>query len=219
MARIRLVASVLLVLFAFAPAAPTSAWAFGAPLMKGVTPAQLAGLVDESLKQDLEGNARLDAERCKKDGSCATPRIYFEGIKQLHPSVELKELNELSRYLRSLVEHEGPKGVWRMTRLLVDGDDVRHDAKGRFRAFHSGEKAWYDPNGGEPVLAGDCSNIIGEMLKPKPRLRRFVVTTPPPAYRAPSAAAPSATRPIFGRVPKALCSPTGAQVGIPIKRC
>lgn len=199
----------------------TSAFAAGVPLMKGVKDAdELATLVEKSLARDSWGNSQLDADRCRKNGSCATPNHYFNGIRQKHPSAKLENLNELPQYLRSLEKKPGPAGVWQMSRLLVSGDDVRYDAAGWKRPFHKDEVAWMDLNTGETILAGDCGNVVGELIK------RIVRRVPPPARRL--AAIPPVRRdlpavaspvyPIFGRIPEAFCPPRGA-ISTPVKRC
>ena len=135
--------------------------AAGQPLMKGLTgPAELAGLIETSLSQDPSGNSRIDSGRCQRDGSCATPYMYYYGIASEHPSAGLRSITELPRYLRSLVKKPAPSGVWQMSRLL----DGRYDAVGWQRVFHQGEGAWVDVNTAEPILAEDCGNVVGRSV-------------------------------------------------------
>jgi len=204
----------------------TSAFAAGVPLMKGLKDAdELAGLVEKSLKRDAWGNSQLDPDRCQKNGSCATPNHYFTGIRKKHPSAKLESVGELPRYLRSLEKKSAPTGVWQMSRLLVNGEDIRYDDTGWKRPFHKDEVAWTDLNTGETILAGDCGNVVGELVKQvarrvPPPARRFAVIPQLPTRSAPPVAVPSAIYPVFGRVPRAFCpSAGGAPTGIPVKRC
>lgn len=143
-------------------AAPT-----GMPLMKGFkSPTELAGLVEKSMKVDPTGSQVLDPVRCKRSGSCATAQDYFKGIKLAHPSAALGDIAELPRYLRSLVQKPAPEGQWQVSRLLVKGDTHRYDAVGWHRAFFKGEDVWFDVNTGEPILAGECGNVVGKPVAP-----------------------------------------------------
>ncbi len=137
----------------------------GAPLMEGIkNPTQLAELVERSLKSDPTGHKLLDPTQCRKNGSCATPRTYFVGIRGAHPSAMLGDIADLPRYLRSLVPEPAPAGDYHMSRLLVHGMQHRYDAIGWHRRFFKGEVAWCDPNTGEPVLAGKCGNVVGAVM-------------------------------------------------------
>ncbi|MFI5260423.1 MAG: hypothetical protein ACHQU0_01340 [Candidatus Paceibacteria bacterium] len=159
--------AVLLVCMAKADAAEVTHHHTGMPLMKGVkTPTDLAALVDSSLKVDKTGKQVLDPKRCKMTGSCATAEDYFLGINAAHRNAHLGDITDLSRYLRSLVKKPAPAGEWHMSRLLVKGDSHRYDATGWHRAFFKGEAAWYDINTGEPILAEECNNVVGERYVP-----------------------------------------------------
>lgn len=142
----------------------------GMPMMKGLkSPTELASLVEQSLASDPTGKKLLDPARCKKNGSCATAHDYFYGIGLAHPSAKLENIAELPRYLRSLVQQPAPAGKWHLSRLLVRGSAHTYDAKGWERSFLQGEKVWGDVNTGEPILAGDCGNVIGAgPTKPQP---------------------------------------------------
>ncbi len=157
---------------AMALVGPAYAVGTGMPMMKGLeNPDELATLVDRSLANDSTGKKqRLDPAQCRKNGSCATAHDYFFGIKTAHPSAELGNIAELPRYLRSLVKQPAPDGQWHISRLLVRGDKHTYDAKGWKRAFLQGESVWVDVNTGEPILAGDCGNVIGDgPVKPQPK--------------------------------------------------
>ena len=212
-----------LVLLALALAAPTAAHAAALPLMKGLeNPGQLADLIEDSLKEDAEGNGLLDAEHCTKSDAtrCATPNHYFDGIRKDHPESKIGSVAELPMYLRSLEARPGLPGRWRMSRLLVaivgDTVNVRYDAEGWSRAFRQGENAWVDINTGEQILAGDCGNVVGALIAPPrlvvrkrpPRPRRPVAfAAPPPAPLAPPPAFYRSSRPDFGTFPRAVCPP------------
>lgn len=143
----------------------------GMPMMKGLkSPTELAALVDRSLASDPTGRKLLDPARCKQNGSCATAYDYFQGIQLAHPSAQLGNIAELPRYLRSLRKQPAPPGEWYMSRMLVRGEKHTYDHAAWKRAFFKGEVVWDDPNTGEHILAGDCSNIIA----PRP-----VKLTPP----------------------------------------
>ncbi len=134
----------------------------GMPMMKGLkNPTELAALVESSLKSDSTGRKLLDPARCKKNGSCATAHDYFYGIQTKHPSAKLGDIAELPRYLRSLTKQPAPAGEWQLSRLLVRGESYTYDAEGWKRPFLQGESVWVDTNTGEPILAGDCGNVVG----------------------------------------------------------
>lgn len=166
----------------------------GMPMMKGLkSPAELATLVEASLKRDPKGSVQLDPARCNRDGSCATARDYFDGIRTAHPSAKLGDIAELPRYLRSLVAKPAPQGTrWHMSRLLVSGTSHTYDAIGWTRAPLAGEQFWYDVNTGEPILAGDCGNVVGAKVitvaqapvSPQPQVVRkaFVTGACPNGY-------------------------------------
>jgi hypothetical protein len=159
----------ILLALAFAALANIALAGTGMPLMKGFkSTTELASLVEKSLATDSTGNKVLDPVRCKKSGSCATAYDYFFGIKSMHPNVQLNEISELPRYLRSLKKNPAPAGEWQVSRLLVKGGSHKYDATGWHRAFFKGEAVWFDLGTGEPILAGDCGNIVGVLVQPIP---------------------------------------------------
>jgi hypothetical protein len=125
--------------------------------MKGLKgPEELADLVDASLKKDSSGNSKLDAARCKLNGSCATANDYFNGIREKHPSSGLQDVSQLSRYIRGL-KNALAKGEFYSARMVGNHLDMK---SGFHRVLAPGEYAWYDTQTGESILMENCGNIM-----------------------------------------------------------
>lgn len=134
-----------------------SAFPAGMPMMPRVGNEVLATRIQELLKQDPSGSRKLK-------GSLATPENFFDAIREYHPSANLNDLGELAEYIRSLVKRPAPEGRYRMARILSTKNGGKLDLEGWTRAFLPGEQAYYDPNTGEPILAGDCGNVVGKRI-------------------------------------------------------
>lgn len=187
---IKIVAVLALALATLVNVAEAVGTGTGMPMMKGLkSPTELAALMDRSLASDPTGKKLLDPVRCKKDGSCATAHDYFRGIQRAHPSVQLGNIAELPRYLRSLVKQPAPEGEWYLSRMLVRGEKHTYDHAGWKRAFFKGEAVWDDPNTGEHILAGDCGNIIAPRPSAPPPPRP--APPPPPVVPPPPATPPA----------------------------
>lgn len=123
-------------------------------------PGFIAELIEASLKKDASGNSKLDAVKCKKDGSCATPNNYLVSF-QAHDPHGGWTLENLAAKLRTLVKNCDLPGVYQMDRISrVTG---RTDVNGMSRTLDAknGECAWVNPETGLPVLAQKCANPVG----------------------------------------------------------
>lgn len=151
----------------------------GMPMMYEIRPqAQanlvLARLLEESLRRDPSGNAPIEG------GPCTTPRMFAEAISAYHPgSLSAAAIRQLPDYIRSLIRRPAPDGLHTMSRVLVGSGACTLDLEGWARTFAPDEGAWYDPNTGKPVLAGDCSNVVAAPS------RRATTSVPPPPPVAP----------------------------------
>lgn len=152
----------------------------GMPMMYALTEGkeaiELASLVEASLKEDASGNALI------KGSPCATPLDFFNGIKELHPESNLSSIDQLPMYLKGLKRVKArdagfTNDRYYMSRMLCKKDGTTDgsslDLSGTWgdkiggRAFTVDEYVWVDVNTGKPVLAGDCSNIVGEKIPEK----------------------------------------------------
>lgn len=119
-----------------------------------------ADMVAASLAKDSAGNLPVSPEQCASNGSCITPREIYESIRTKHPDVQVGDLSNLPRYMRSLVKNENPKPGNRIVgRVLVQGTQRTLDW-GMQRAPFDDEVTWHDPNTGEEIFMGHCLNVI-----------------------------------------------------------
>lgn len=160
----------LLVFVAAITAKKAHATPVGKPFLHGVnSPAELANKVEASLAKDREGMSIIDPERCKRDGSCAAPRDYFEMFKAADPeSVRLTNVAQVPAFLRTLEVAPAPAGEYWISCLKPSGHGtfkpVLHCLS---RSFKKGEKAWIDPITKRIVLASDCTNPVEKPVPPK----------------------------------------------------
>jgi hypothetical protein len=132
------------------------------PFLHGVnSPAELAGKIETSLKQNPKGTSMLDSARCKKDGSCATPLNYLEALQQVNPGAHLTGVAQVPDFLRTLKVIDAPTGEYWISCLKPSGQGmykaVLHCLS---RSFKKGEKAWIDAKSGVIVFASDCTNVV-----------------------------------------------------------
>lgn len=141
--------------------------AAGVPMMHRITPNDkadqvLARLISDALEKDPKGTAVIDGS------VCTTPQHFLRAIREYHPGAQVRNVQELPTYVRSLQRRSAPEGTFRMSRMLYeergDAEQCRLDQKGWTREFSDGEFAWYDTNLGKPVLAGDCANVVGDRI-------------------------------------------------------
>tara|TARA_Y100000310_G_scaffold63585_1_gene59044 strand:- start:32946 stop:33998 length:1053 start_codon:yes stop_codon:yes gene_type:complete len=149
----------------------TQVHAVGMPMMYSVTPQDqanktLATLIAQSLREDSTGQGMIDGSEC------TTPNDFFNAIREYHPGAALGSVMELPIYLESLQLRSAPEGEFQMSRILVNvsakdnGRSCSLDLNGWNRAFRGGESMWFDVNLGMPILAGDCSNVVGKSITP-----------------------------------------------------
>jgi hypothetical protein len=134
-------------------------------------PDHLAQLIEASLAKDPTGATLLDVKKCHKDGSCATPLHYFEALNEALKKADLKkrlkDVSEVSAYLRNLKVIHSPYGQYEVSCLRPQGNDkysvVMDCLK---RGFEPDEQAWVDT-----VVEGDvkidlvvitskCANVV-----------------------------------------------------------
>jgi hypothetical protein len=125
----------------------------------------LAGLIEEALRVDPEGNSVI------RGSPCTTPKHFFDAIKYYHPNVRLDQVSDLPGYVRSLVRRNahtaGFTGEYRMSMMVCEHPGTP-EATGTLelesvtRSYLADEAVWVDPNTGEAVLAGNCSNVNGD---------------------------------------------------------
>lgn len=144
--------------------------AAGLPMMNEITPANkaniiLAQLIAKSIEQDPFGEAVIEGSKC------TTPNHFLEAIKSYHPEALLENVAELPVYIRSLQSRPVPPVEFQMSRILYsrngDVDKCVLDINGWTRTVDNPELAWFDSNLGKPVLAGNCSNVIGDTVVDK----------------------------------------------------
>lgn len=132
------------------------------PFLHGVnSPAELAGKIETSLKQNPKGTSMLDSARCKKDGSCATPLNYLEALQQVNPGAHLTGVAQVPDFLRTLKVIDAPAGEYWISCLQPSGQGtykaVLHCLS---RSFKPGEKVWVDTKSSRIVFASDCTNVV-----------------------------------------------------------
>lgn len=140
----------------------------GKPFLHGVsTPTELASKVQASLTKNPKGTSIIDPERCKRDGSCATPANYLEMFQKSDPEARLT-MAQVPDFLRTLRIANAPPDDYWLACLKPNGKGgyqaVLHCLS---RKFKPGEKAWMDPKSGRLVLASDCTNPVEKSVPPK----------------------------------------------------
>lgn len=142
----------------------------GLPMLSpGVESADtLARKFELSLTEDPAGNAVLPGSMC------TTPAHFYNAIREMHPDAKLNSIAELPAYVRSLQRRpqQGDTQVYKMSRILhrisQGKDKCKLDLEGWTRSFRNGEYAFWDPNLGRPILAGDCTNVVGRQFESTP---------------------------------------------------
>lgn len=138
------------------------------PFLHGVTsPADLANKIQASLVKDRTGKSMIDPERCKRDGSCATPLNYLEALQKVNSGAHLKNVNEIHDFLRTLQVIDAPVGKYWISCLKPDGAGYKAEIHCLERSFKKGEKAWIDPKTNVIVFASDCTNVVEKPVSPK----------------------------------------------------
>ncbi len=134
-------------------------------------PEHLAQLIDESFAKDASGKTKLSAEKCHKDGSCATPQYYFEAINKALVEAgfkkRLKDVSEVPGYIRTLKVLHSPYGKYEVSCLRPLGNEkfqVIMDCLER--EFETDEEAWVDSEiQGEykidlVMITSKCANVV-----------------------------------------------------------
>lgn len=164
----RTIIRILLALVFVALAVPASAGTWK-PFLHGVkTPAELADKVQASLTKDPSGRSIIDPERCKRDGSCATPENYFEMFQKSDPDSHLTGVAQVPAFLKKLEVAPAPAGEYWIACLKPSGDGAyKPELHCLSRFFKKGEKAWVNPLTKRIVLASDCTNPVEKPAPPK----------------------------------------------------
>jgi hypothetical protein len=134
-------------------------------------PEHLAQLIHESLAKEVSGKTKLSAEKCHKDGSCATPQYYFEAINKALAEAGFKKrlsnVSEVPGYIRTLKVLHSPYGKYEVSCLRPLGNDkfsVVMDCLER--EFEPDEEAWVDSEiQGEYkidliMITSKCANVV-----------------------------------------------------------
>ena len=151
---------------------------------------ELLTYIGESLTADPEGNAVI------RGSSCTTPMDFLRVIREYHPNALIEEVGDLPGYIRSLqvrrADEAVPQGRYQMSRMICGTpgsgrlETDRVDSEEFSREFSLGEYVLFDNNIGEPVLAANCSNVVGameELLAPSlPALQSAVPQLETPWY-------------------------------------
>ena len=143
--------------------------AVGNPFLKGLnSPTELASKMEVSLAKNPKGTSIIDLERCKRDGSCATPENYLEMFRKSDPEARLIEVAQVPDFLRTLEVEDAPTGEYWISCLKPYGKStykpVLHCLS---RSFKKDEKAWVDPRTKRIVLASDCTNPVEKAVPKK----------------------------------------------------
>lgn len=130
-------------------------------------PTELARTVRKSFVTDPDGKYPVNSTRCLPNGySCASARQYLEGFQKADPGAGLRTVDQLPGYLETLVEGY-PEGDFWMSCLVKGTRREMWDCLSR--PLDKGERAWMNPKTGKFVLAGKCTNPMGEKVPPKDR--------------------------------------------------
>ena len=141
----------------------------GKPFLRGVfSSADLANRIEVSLIKNPRGTSIIDPDRCKEDGSCASPQNYLLMFQISDPQAHLTDVAQVPNLLRALRVAEAPSGEYWLACLKPMGDgtykSVLHCVS---RSFKPGEKVWTDPKTGRIVLASDCTNPVEKPVPSK----------------------------------------------------
>lgn len=129
-------------------------------------PSELARTVRESSKTDPLGKLPVNSTRCLANGySCASAQQYVAGFKLADP-IGARDLTVagLPDYLERLVEGQ-PDGEFWMS-CLTNNREALWNCMSRPLDLTKGERAWKNPKTGRFVLAGKCTNPMGELVHP-----------------------------------------------------
>ena len=147
----------------------SGAWAsVGEPFGVGYeNPTALARAVRVSARTDPDGLRPIDPSKCLRNGySCASAKQYVEGFKRSDPTgTRNLTVANLPEYLEGLVAGT-PEGEFWMACLQKNTGTAIWNCLAR--SLHNGERAWQNPVTGKFVLAGDCTNPMGEKVVPPP---------------------------------------------------
>ena len=145
----------------------------GKPFLRGVfSSADLANRIEVSLIKNPRETSIIDPDRCKLDGSCASPQNYLLMFQISDPQAHLTDVAQVPNLLRALRVAEAPSGEYWLACLEPMGDEtyksVLHCVS---RSFKPGEKVWTDPKTGRIVLASDCTNPVENRFRQRRALR------------------------------------------------
>ena len=129
-------------------------------------PSELARAVRESSKKDPLGKLPVSSTRCLANGySCASAQQYVAGFKLADPD-GTRDLTvaSLPEYLETLVEGQ-PDGEFWMS-CLTNNREALWNCMSRTLDLSKGERAWMNPATNRFVLAGKCTNPMGELVRP-----------------------------------------------------
>ncbi len=129
-------------------------------------PTELARKVRESFRTDPQGLRPVNSTRCLANGySCASAQQYVAGFKLADPE-GTRDLTVagLPEYLEKLVEGQ-PEGEFWMS-CLTNNREALWNCMSRTLDFKKGERAWKNPMTDRYVLAGNCTNPMGELVRP-----------------------------------------------------
>jgi len=128
------------------------------------SPGELADIIARALATDPTGRSKISEAKCLLDGSCAAPINYLESFQEKDPHGGWT-LENLVEKLRTLDLNCDLDGVYQMDRIIVRGPGLgQTDLNGMTRSFEDNECAWVNPETGRPVLAGKCTNPVGQRV-------------------------------------------------------
>jgi hypothetical protein len=128
----------------------------------------LAQILADALVRDPSGIKLIDAAKCARDGSCATPLAYLEAFQRYDPAAGLTTVSQLPGYVRSLVMDCTIKGRFMMADIYLRSLTamVRVETARMSRFIGNAECVFKNPKTGQPVIAQRCANPVGKRVAP-----------------------------------------------------
>lgn len=127
------------------------------------SPKELAQAMRAVLARDPHGITPVSAKCLPNKYSCASVSDYLLGFQKADPDAELTHVSQVPGYLDTLVKDVPPDEYWMACLKKGSGLFIWNCLS---RKLKPQEFAWKNPVTGRTVLAGDCTNPMGEPVKP-----------------------------------------------------
>lgn len=126
-------------------------------------PTELAQAMRANLARDARGITSVSSKCLPNQYSCASVSDYLIGFQKADPDAGLTSVTQVPAYLETLVKDTPPDEFWMACLKKGSGALIWNCLS---RKLKPQEFAWKNPVTGRTVLAGDCTNPMGEPVNP-----------------------------------------------------